>query len=225
MFMLFDLHLHSRASIDALTKPETIVKVMKKKNWGFALTDHNHMDAYKGKNDIRKLAKKAGVFMIPAEEIRVDEDGEVLGEIIGYFLNEEIPITTFEEILDKIKEQDALLSCPHPFDWPRKRFKLFPTEWKKFDMMEVYNARAYYQGLNKEALEFSEGKNITTLGVSDAHTPEELGNGLTEIDAVNEEEFRKEIKKGRTKPIINKKAKIWHHIQTQFARKKWMKAR
>ena len=36
---------------------------------------------------------------------------------------------------------------------------------------------------------------IAALGVSDAHTPEELGMVLTEIDAVNEEEFRKEIKK------------------------------
>ncbi|MDD3159536.1 MAG: PHP-associated domain-containing protein [Candidatus ainarchaeum sp.] len=229
--MLFDLHLHSRYSVDALTKPETIVKIMKKNKFGFSLTDHNNVDAYtKGK--ITQLAKKEGVFLIPGEEIKVLEntssDAKCVGEVIGYFLQKEIKPSTFESIFDQIKEQDALLSCPHPFDWPRKNFKEFPSLWKKFDAMEVYNARAYYQGLNKKSVDFFEtvakGK-IAPLANSDAHTPEELGNGLTEIDAENETEFRKAIKKRQTIPIPMGKANLWHHFQTQMARKHWMKER
>jgi hypothetical protein len=95
--------------------------------------------------------------------------------------------------------------------------------------MEVYNARAYYQGLNNAAQNFSNRKEnlgeIALLGVSDAHTPEEIGNGLTEINAVNEEEFRKEIKACRTKIVKNKKAKVWDHLQTQLARRHWIKER
>ena len=226
--MLFDLHMHSRYSVDALTKPETIVKICKKNNWGFSLTDHNNMNAY-SKGKIKQIAKKQDVFIIPGEEIKVlDKNDKCVGEVIGYFLNEEIVPTTFENILDSIKEQGALLSCPHPFDWPRKNFKAFPKEWKKFDSMEVYNARAYYQGLNVNSMDFYQNVakgQLTPLANSDAHTPEEIGNGLTKIDAVNETEFRREIKKRNTLPMPQGKAKLWHHFQTQMARKHWMKER
>lgn len=232
--MLFDLHLHSRYSLDALSKPETIMKICKKRGIGFALTDHNNMDAYRGDGSIKKLAKKKGVFLIPGEEIKVlkeNKDGEagVVGEVIGYFLHKEIKPTSFEEILDEVNSQGALLSCPHPFDWPRKNFKDFPKLWKNFDCMEIYNARAYYSGLNKKSREFSKrsevkGK-IALLGVSDAHTPEEIGNGLTEIDAENEEGFRKEIKRCKTNVIPKAKARFWHHFQTQLAKRDWMKER
>jgi predicted metal-dependent phosphoesterase TrpH len=230
--MLFDLHLHSRFSIDALSKPETIVKVCKKNNWGFSLTDHNNMGAYQGSGNVKQLAKKEGVVLIPGEEVRVLKDKKskkCVGEVVVYCLQEAIFPSTFEEIIDEVKKQDALVSCPHPFDWPRSNLKVFPKEWKKFNAMEIYNARAYYQGLNKKSEKFANslevrGK-IATLGVSDAHTPEEIGNGLTEIDAVNEEEFRKEIKACRTNVVANNKAKIWHHAQTQLARRHLIKER
>jgi len=230
--MLFDLHIHSRFSVDALTRPSTIIKTAKKLNIGFSLTDHNNMGAYKGDSNIKQVAKKEGVFLIPGEEIKLLKDKKsrkCVGEVVAYFLNEAIAPATFEEVLDSVKKQDALLSCPHPFDWPRKNFKSFPKEWKHFDAMEIYNARAYYQGLNKKAEVFAlseevKGK-IAVLGVSDAHTPEEIGNGLTEIDAVNEEEFRKEIKKCRTNVIANKKAPLWAHAQTQLAKRYMIKER
>lgn len=230
--MLFDLHLHSRFSIDALTRPSTIIKVCKKQGIGFSLTDHNNMGAYSGKDNIKQLAKKAGIFLVPGEEIKVLDSvhkKKCVGEIIAYFPTEPIVPSTFEEILDAIKSQDALLSCPHPFDWPRKNFKSFPKEWKHFDCMEIYNARAYYQGLNRKSEQFfsseTVGRKIAGLGVSDAHTPEEIGNGLTEINANNETEFRKEIKKCRTNVVANSKANLWHHFQTQMAKRRWMKER
>jgi predicted metal-dependent phosphoesterase TrpH len=229
--MLFDLHTHSKYSIDALSKPETMIKICKKNNWGLSITDHNNINVY-SKSNVLKLAKKENVFLIPGEEIKVLENNEknarCVGEVICYFINKEIKPNTFETIFDEIKSQNALLSCPHPFDWPRKMFKDFPKHWKKFDAMEVYNARAYYDGLNKKSLDFFNNvtkRKIASLASSDAHTPEEIGNGLTEILANNEEEFRKAIKKRQTKIVINNNAKIWHHAQTQLARKNWIKER
>jgi len=227
VLLLFDLHLHSRFSVDALTRPETIVKVCKKQGIGFSLTDHNNMGAYTGSNSIKKLAKKSDVPIICGEEIKVLKENnskKCVGEVIGYCLNEAIAPAPLEDIFDKIKEQGALISCPHPFDWPRKNFKAFPKVWKKFDAMEIYNARAYYAGLNRRAEEFAMQSNvvgkIALLGVSDAHTPEEIGNGLTEINAKNEEEFRKEIKKRRTNVVALGKANLWHHFQTQLAKRR-----
>ena len=129
----------------------------------------------------REALKKANELLRQAsiEEIKILKDKKsrkAVGEVIAYFLQEPILPSTFEEILDSVKSQDALLSCPHPFDWPRSNFKRFPKEWKKFDCMEIFNARAYYQGLNKKSEKFAfsesvKGK-IACLGVSDAHTPE-----------------------------------------------------
>ena len=239
--MLFDLHLHSRYSVDALSKPSTIVKVCKKNKWGFSLTDHDNMNGYtKGK--IKQLAKKEKVLLIPGEEIKVlekplakkpngrkvIEDGKTKGEVIAYFLKKEIVPTSFVEILDEVKKQDALLSCPHPFEWSRKNYKDFPKNRKHFTCMEIYNARAYYMGLNNKALDYYEknlkGK-IAPLGSSDAHTPEEIGNGLTEINATTLEGVRKEMKKFRTEAIPMAKAKVTDHLQTQLARRKWIKER
>jgi len=230
--MLFDLHLHSRYSIDALTKPDSIVKACKKQGIGFSLTDHNNMGAYVGKNSIQNIAKKANVPLIWGEEVKVLKEStskKCVGEVVVYCLKEVIAPAPFEEILDCVKEQDALISCPHPFDWPRKNFRAFPRVWKKFDAMEIYNARAYYNGLNVKAEKFAmrpevRGR-IACLGVSDAHTPEEIGNGLTEINATNEEGFRKEIKKHRTNVVAKEKAKMWHHAQTQLAKRRWIKER
>ena len=230
--MLFDLHMHSRFSVDALTKPATIVKVCKGKGIGFSLTDHNNMGAYHGDGNIKQLAKKEGVVLIPGEEVKVlkDKKGKkCVGEVVVYCLSSPIVPLPLEDIFDEVKKQDALISCPHPFDWPRKNFKSFSKVWNKFDCMEIYNARAYYQGLNEKSRKFSEreevmGK-IACLGVSDAHTPEEIGNGLTQIDAVNEEEFRREIKKCRTRVVSNKKATLWHHTQTQLAKRHLIKER
>ncbi|MCX6801165.1 MAG: PHP domain-containing protein [Candidatus Diapherotrites archaeon] len=218
--MLFDLHLHSRYSLDALTKPETIIRICKKNGWGVSITDHCSMDSYEGAGGAAKTAKKKGVFLIPGEEILVFEDGKIKGEVIAYFLNSPIESKSFAEIVDDVKSQGALLSCPHPFDWPRRNFKEFPKHWKKFACMETFNARAYYNHLNKKSEEFAEGKKIAQLGVSDAHIPEEIGNGLTEMNAGTENEFRKELKKQRTKVIVNDFATVWHHFQTQLARRK-----
>jgi predicted metal-dependent phosphoesterase TrpH len=224
--MLLDLHTHSKYSHDALTKPETMIKICKKNNWGIAVTDHDTFKVHEGENRISQMAKAFDVFVIPGQEVTVfGEDGKIIGEVVVYFNQYLIHKAPFEVILDQIKEQDALISCPHPFDWPRKRFKDFEKEWQKFDCMETYNARAYYQGLNKKAKEFAEWREIAQLGVSDAHTPEEIGNGLTKIDAMNENEFRKQIKKKKTSVVINKKAKLYHHFQTQLVKRKLIKER
>ena len=229
--MLFDLHLHSRYSVDALSKPHSIVKKCKMNGWGFSLTDHNNMGAYtKGK--IKELAKKNKVLLIPGEEIKVVEEingkESVRGEVIAYFLKKEITPCSFVEILDEVKKQDALLSCPHPFEWSRKNFKDFPKQYKYFTSMEIYNARAYYRKLNLKAYDYYE-KNLKTeiapLGVSDAHTPEEIGNGLTKINADTLEGVRKELKKGNTKAIPRAKARFYDHLQTQLARRHWIDPR
>ena len=56
-------------------------------------------------------------------------------------------------------------------------------------------------------------------------TLEEIGNGLTKINATTLEGVRKELKKGNTKAIPRAKARFSHHLQTQLARRHWIDPR
>jgi predicted metal-dependent phosphoesterase TrpH len=216
--------MHSK---DALTKPETTVKICKKNNWGFAITDHNNMNAYKGSQDknVLNLAKKNKVFCIPGEEILVIEDNKAIGEIIAYFISEPIAPSSFEEILDSVKSQGGILSCPHPFEFVRKNYKHLEKNLKYFSSIETFNARAWNPEFNKIAKKFATKHKVPGLAVSDAHTPEEIGNGLTQINAQTENEFLREIKKGRVIHARTKKSGLWPHIETQLVKKGIEKAR
>jgi predicted metal-dependent phosphoesterase TrpH len=221
--MKLDLHTHSMYSPDALIKPSTAIKIAKKNNLILAITDHN---TTKGWNDYLMEASKQKIEVILGEEIKVlDSDGKVCGELIGLFLNEEIKIMHFNQVIDSIKEQDGIVVSPHPFDSFRLGFKFIEKEFKKINLIEAFNARSQLNSFNKKAEKFAKEKNISMIASSDAHTPEEIGNGLTEVNALNLEEARKELLAGRTKLIKNKKANLWQHTQTQLIKKNLIKTR
>ena len=81
-----DLHIHSKYSFDSLLTVEKIIKTAEKKKMdGIAICDH---DSLKGGLMAKKV--KTDLIVIPGEEIKTD-----FGEIIGYFLNEEIKSNNF----------------------------------------------------------------------------------------------------------------------------------
>ena len=54
--MKFDLHIHTKYSIDSTSKPEKIVKIAKKRGMdGVAVSDHNNI---RGWNHMIEAAKK-----------------------------------------------------------------------------------------------------------------------------------------------------------------------
>lgn len=221
--MKLDLHTHSIYSSCALIKPVTAIKKAKKLGIIIAITDHN---TTKGWNDYLLEANKQKTEVILGEEIKVlDSDGKVCGELIGLFLNEEIKIMHFNQVIDSIKEQDGIVVVPHPFDSFRYGFKFIEKELKKINLIEAFNARSQLNAFNKKAEKFAEKNNIGMIASSDAHTPEEIGNGLTEINAETLEEARKELLAGKTKLIKNKKANLWHHTQTQLIKRNLIKSR
>ncbi|MFH1588370.1 MAG: PHP domain-containing protein [Candidatus Diapherotrites archaeon] len=221
--MKLDLHLHSNYSPDALTKPETAVKTAKKLGIGIAVTDHGTTKAWP---EFTEYGKKFDVPVILGEEIRVlDDEKKFCGELIGLFLTEEINSKHYLEVIDEIKSQKGIIVVPHPFDSFRHGFKFIKTEFKKIDLIEGFNARSQRNEFNEKAKEFAKEKGIPMTASSDSHTPEEIGNGLTKVNASTLEEAKKELLKGRTGLIENKKANLWHHFQTQLAKRKIMKGR
>lgn len=80
--MKYDLHVHSKYSVDGYVEPEVIVKTAQKRGLsGVAVTDHNTI---KGGLKAKKYE---------TEDLRVIVGSEIetnRGEVIGLFLSEEI---------------------------------------------------------------------------------------------------------------------------------------
>jgi len=179
--MKLDLHLHTKYSKDSILDLKTLRKVCNKKGITPIITDHNNI-----KGNLKFKCK------ILAEEIRTKD-----GEIIGLFMTEEIkPFLLLEETLDLLKQQDALVMIPHPFDFIRKS-TLREINFKP-DLIEIFNSRTILKSSNIKAERFAEKNNILKAVGSDAHTKFEIGNSYNMMEDFNsKKEFLKNLKKAR----------------------------
>jgi len=188
-----DLHIHSYYSKCGLSSPKSIVKKAREKGLGgFAITDH---DLCKAWNELAQLAKKENLVFLKGEEIEIKEEGKTRGEISGLFMNEEVRPASFDETVDLLRAQDAVIVIQHPFDWFRKPFKDLDSAIKKVKAIEVFNSRCILPSMNKKALKYAKMHNLIQMAGSDAHTPWEIGNAFVECDCNSEEELRTAIMK------------------------------
>jgi predicted metal-dependent phosphoesterase TrpH len=196
--MKADMHVHTRYSADAVSSPEKVIKSAIKKGIDcLAITDHNTTAGWDG--SIR-ISKRLDFPLILGEEVLAIRNGKKLGEILGYFLTEEISPGEPMDIIDSIKSQGGLSSIAHPFDSMRNPF-LDPETIKKADALEVFNSRVTFRKNNTKALELARrlGKAITAG--SDAHFSREIGNAYINADCRDAEELRK--------AILNKKVEFF----------------
>lgn len=169
MAMIFDFHIHSIYSKDAILKPERIIKIAKKKGLtGIAVTDH---DTIKGALKAKAVASD-NLMVIVGAEIQTDK-----GEIIGLFLNEEIKSREFTEVIEEIKDQNAITVLPHPY---RNRHSNPKDLLERVDLVEGLNARTHKE-LNYKAQRLARNFGLPIIAGSDAHTPFEIGRVQTII--------------------------------------------
>lgn len=208
--MRIDLHTHSYYSKDGIFSPEEIIKAAKKKGLdGIALTDH---DTGKGWDKAMSAAKKLGVLLILGEEIKIKKQGKEVGEILGYFLKEEINPKgkSIEEIIGEIKKQGGIAIISHPFNW-RKPFLELEKYKNLVDGIEVLNSRSQTKRGNKMALDFAQKNNLVMIAGSDAHSGFEVGSAYIEVKANNLEELKEAILKKEVK-ILGKESPIFVQI-------------
>jgi predicted metal-dependent phosphoesterase TrpH/glycosyltransferase involved in cell wall biosynthesis len=173
-WILCDLHLHTSWSHDCQVEPELLVAHAVAQGLGaIAVTDHN---AFGGALAAAEAARGTGLVVIPGEEVKSKDQGEV----IGLFLSEEIPRgMSFADTVAAIREQDGVVYLPHPFD----RLHSIPSSstlrahLADIDVFEVYNARLLFEAYNDEALRFARKYNLTMGGGSDAHVLQGVGTG------------------------------------------------
>ena len=177
MALKIDLHIHTNFSKDSWLSLKSLVQQAVKKGLdGVAVTDH---DCLKGALKLRELNPPFKVIV--AEEVYSKE-----GDIIGYFLSEEIPhLLSAEETIKRIKAQGGLVAIPHPFDRIRrcrmKKNKLMELV-DQIDLIEVFNGRTLWPKAAARAREFAQRHNIAQIAGSDAHSKYELARSYIEID-------------------------------------------
>ena len=168
--------MHTYFSSDCDTPPKVVVERCRRAGLNcIAVTDHNSIQ---GALEVRKLAD---FMVIVGEEVKSSH-----GDIIGLFLEEEIPrgLSPLETVR-RIKGQGGLVMVPHPFDSVR-RGPLKPDAMREIlphvDLIEVLNARTTFSRDLEKCRRLAAETRVTPVAVSDAHTPWEFGSAYTEMD-------------------------------------------
>jgi predicted metal-dependent phosphoesterase TrpH len=207
-----DFHTHTVFSRDGLTGLREYIAAARRAGLDrIAVTDHNSI---RGALEAASLAPD---LIIPGEEIMTRE-----GELLGYYVREEIPRGLApEEAISRLRDQGAAISVSHPFD----RFR--HGAWNAIalarilplvDAVEGFNARCLFAADNHKASEFAGAQNFPVTAGSDAHSALEIGAAGLEIPPFHDgaslsAAFRKGIVFGRLLPW-------WVHLLSQYAKLK-----
>ena len=172
-----DLHCHTRASFDCLSKPADVVRLAAERGLThLAITDHDRIDGALE----AKAAAPAGLTVIVGEEVKTSD-----GDLICLFLQEAIPpgLTPVETVA-AARAQGGLVGIPHPFDTFRgslSRGGRLAEIAPLVDWIEGHNARLVGRG-NEQAVEFAAEHARPVVAVSDAHSLIEIGVAYSALD-------------------------------------------
>lgn len=205
-----DLHTHTVYSPDCATSLEHVIaRCLEIGINCVAVTDHNTIA---GALEVKRMAP---FTVIVGEEIQT-----LSGEVMGYFLSEEIPSRLpAEKTARLIKQQGGLVCIPHPFDRLRPstlRRQHLETLLPYIDIVEVFNSRAPLSRHYAKALLFAQNHGLLASAGSDAHTAAEIGSAYVEMPEFNDkEEFCLALAKGK---VVGQRARLWVHLWSNWAK-------
>lgn len=173
--MKVDLHVHTRYSIDSLATLPDVLRWAERRGMGaMAITDH---DTVEGARAFRRMSS---IPIIVGEEITTSR-----GEIIGLFLQEEIPPgLSPEETISLVHQQGGLVYLPHPMDRARRtrmEFDALLDIMDQVDLIEVLNARVTFALDNRLAEALARAYGLPRGAGSDAHQGFEIGRAYVEM--------------------------------------------
>ena len=134
-YLLVDFHTHTIYSTDSLTSPGKLIATARRKGIDrVVVTDHNEIEGAFIARDIDPETIIVGC------EIDTTE-----GEILAVFITEAIPpYLPPQEVITRLREQNAFISISHPFDPTRKgrwRVEALLEILPYIDAIETFNAR------------------------------------------------------------------------------------
>ena len=172
MEIKLDLHVHSRRSPDGIMTIEEIAALEKARGiHGAAICDHDLALTGPPRFD--------DFLIIPGIEVSTQ-----LGHLLGLFVTGPVDTRDFFEAVDIIHGQGGLAVLAHPFEHSRDGARLAPAV-PCLDGIEVWNSRAdrKIHDANALAASFAQVCRLAPFGGSDAHCPQEVGNGFTVVEA------------------------------------------
>lgn len=198
-----DFHVHTCYSGDSLTSLEAVIEACRKRGLGkVAITDHNTIA---GAVALQALAPD---LVIVGEEIKTD-----VGEIIAYFLKEEVPKgLPVQEAIARVREQGGVISVSHPLDRLRREamgLTHLLSIIEQVDALEAFNARTTFPSDNQRTLDLAREWVLLATAGSDAHIAWEIGHAYVEMPAFNDkDEFLRSLAQGQivgrlTTPLIH----------------------
>lgn len=209
-----ELHCHTHWSKDSLMRPWRLLEVCRRRGIDrVAVTDHN---AIAGALEAASLDPER---VIVGEEIMTTQ-----GELLAYYVREEIPIgLPPEEAITRLRDQGALISVSHPLDWMRS------GSWSERDLrrilplvdaLEVHNARCWWDKPNRRAAALAAEAGLPGTAGSDAHAPGEVGrSGMHLPEFEDAASLRRALVKGE---IIRRRLSPFVHLASRYA--VWRKA-
>ena len=204
-----EFHCHTVYSPDSLVELETLLKACDVRGIDkIAITDHGcHQGALKAYQlDPERV--------IVAEEIETPE-----GELLGYFMTEEIPQgLPAVEVVRRLRGQGAFISMAHPYDpfrswWTAKTLEQILPQ---VDALEVFNARCRRDEYNQKAYAVALEYGKLLMAGSDAHAVSELGRAnMTMPWFEDAESLRKAVQEAT---ISGELSGLYVHMVSTFAR-------
>lgn len=204
-----ELHCHTYHSEDSLMTPGQILEVCDKRGIDrVAITDHNTIAG------ALQAADLAPERVIVGEEIMTTR-----GELLAYFVSEEVPPgLSPEETIGRLRQQGAVISVSHPFDRMRKGawdppslLAILPL----VDALETFNARTWSPGPNRLAAAWAAEHGLLATAGSDAHMPGEIGRATVALPEFSgPEAFLESLKEGR---IDTRRSAPWVHLFSRYA--------
>ncbi len=178
---LADLHCHTSASFDSLSKPADVARVAAERGLThLAITDHDRID---GALRVRDKAPD-GLEIIVGQEVRTSA-----GDLIALFVEEPIPPGMAPADAAKlVRDQGGAVGLAHPYDrfragagrpgWEDELTQLLPL----LDYIEIWNSRLMLGDGNRRATDLAHANDLPGVAVSDAHTLLEVGVSYTIFD-------------------------------------------
>ena len=182
-----DFHVHSGFSPDSISDLTELYNQAKTVGLSkLVITDHN---TTKGAEQLRKEYPD---FVVVGEEIKT-----TAGEILAYFVQEEIPGGLDPlEVFKRLRDQGAVVSLSHPYAFNRYGWSEDEMlEYAEYlDAIETHNARCT-PGMNRDATKFAREHGFSGTAGSDSHSIGELGQmGHMMPDFKDAQELREALK-------------------------------
>jgi hypothetical protein len=209
-----DLHAHTIFSKDCLTRTQALIDHARAIGLDrIAVTEHNRLDG------ALRAKEMAPDLVIVGEEIKTTH-----GEIIAYFIKEEVPRgLSPQATIERLRAQGAVISIPHPLDSLRTSAMGRPNVLAiidQVDALEIRNARCVRPQDNQAAAALALKHNKLVTAGSDAHILYEIGRCYLKMPPFedNAASFLAALAQAKAH---GKESPFWPHFASTYA--KWRK--